>query len=259
MDDSRSVTSTDAPVMETVELDVGYRNLNVVENVSISLQPGITALLGENGAGKTTLVRTVAGLLRPRAGVIRSEGRPLVTRSDWRAFGTTVGYLPQSVPVLRQLTTEQFLRYIAFLKGIHRRAARAAIADALQQVDLADRARMPTTSLSGGMRRRLGLAATLVGEPRLLLLDEPTAGLDPTQRIEMRRLLLQAGRARAVLVSTHLAEDVAAIASHVIVVHDGQIAFHGRLDDFAGAASAGEVAARDVEQAFAELVNRDRG
>jgi ABC-2 type transport system ATP-binding protein len=242
------------PSLEVRGIVVRYGAVEALRGVSLAFTPGVTALLGENGAGKTTLVRTLCGLLKPVQGAVYGDGVELRRRSDWRRFSRSIGYLPQSVPVLRHMTAAQYLQYVAYLKRMDMSAARSSALSSLKDVGLEDRADMRTTKLSGGMRRRLGLAAALVGDPGVVLLDEPTVGLDPGQRIEMRRIVRAVAATRAVLISTHLAEDASALAERVVVVHQGRVAFDGSARDFARAEPGEAISSTHVEAAFQRVI-----
>lgn len=238
---------------------VRFGQTTALDDVSLSLGAGVTALLGENGAGKTTLMRVFATLLTPAAGSLLVDAGPLSSRRDLAQYRARIGYMPQVVPTLKHLTVRQFLEYFAYLKGIDRAVAVRETTECLQQVGLEAKADERTTSLSGGMQRRMGLAVALLGDPQILLLDEPTAGLDPVQRVEMRELVLSCSRSRPVLLSTHLSEDVRALAERTVVLHSGRLIFDGSLADLTDAdAGRGHTAqqptANEVEAAFIALV-----
>jgi ABC-2 type transport system ATP-binding protein len=238
---------------------VRFGQLTALESVSLSLKAGVTALLGENGAGKTTLLRVFATLLEPAAGTLLVDDRPLSSRRDVAHYRARIGYMPQVVPTLRHLTVRQFLEYFAYLKGIDRASAVRETTSCLRQVGLADKADERTTALSGGMQRRMGLAVALLGDPQILLLDEPTAGLDPVQRVEMRELVQACSRSRPVLLSTHLSEDVRTLAERTVVLHSGRVIFDGSLTDLTDAdagraGTAEQPTANEVEAAFIALV-----
>lgn len=227
------------------QVSVRYGSTHALDDVSGSLEPGVTVLLGENGAGKTTLMRVLAGVLTPTSGSLETG------RADHASHRAAVGYTPQDVPASRQLSVLRYLQYFGYLRGVPTDALDRQIPELLASVDLVDKKRSRTTALSGGMRRRLGLAVALLGEPSLLLLDEPTAGLDPVQRRDLRRHLVESARGRSVVVSTHLTEDVAALAQQVLVLHRGRVAFHGSIEDFVELGGGGS---DRVERAFLAVI-----
>lgn len=186
--------------------------------LDLMIAPGVTCVVGPNGAGKSTLFRLLAGLEQPSAGHARIV-------SD--AGSATLGYLPQDPDFPPHATCAEFLDYVAWLQDLPRLARPQAVARALDIVGLADRSDQRIKTLSGGMTRRLGIAHALVHDPGLLLLDEPTVALDPRQRVELRATIRKVGEGRIVLVSTHLVEDVRAIADRVLVLDRGDIVFDG--------------------------------
>jgi ABC-2 type transport system ATP-binding protein len=224
--------------------------MHALADVDLTIRSGVTALLGVNGAGKTTLMRILTGVLEPTAGkvaLIGDDGARILRRSQ---LGRHVGYMPQTVLAVPGLNASQYLRYVGFLKSLNGRSAKVEAARVLELVDLAPQARTPTKALSGGMLRRLGLAAALIGRPTLIVLDEPMAGLDVEQRTTMRSVIRESAADAPVLLSTHLAEDVAEIADRICLLHTGRVRYDGTLDDFAGAPVDG----RAVERAFLSVV-----
>ncbi|HEV7823295.1 MAG TPA: ATP-binding cassette domain-containing protein [Mycobacteriales bacterium] len=238
--------------VDAEELRVRIGRREIVRGVDLSLETGVTGLLGPNGAGKTTLIRALATALPAAAGTLRLFGTALPCRDRrLREIRSRLGYAPQLPLVLRHLTVLDQVAYAAWLKGFTPRAGEVRARRALAQVDLADRAGDRTKTLSGGMLRRLGTAMALVGDPDLLLLDEPTTGLDPEQRVAFRRLVHRLGETRTVLLSTHLIEDVVSLCARIVVLADGQIVFDGTVDGLAGQASAAHADGRSpVEAGF---------
>lgn len=191
----------------------------------------IVLLRGPNGAGKTTMLRILATVLKPAHGDVALLGHSTRDAHDLREIRRRLGYLPQQFGFYPNFTVFEFIEYFALLKEMPPNRVRAAVADAIERVGLEDRARSKMKSLSGGMLRRVGIAQAIVNEPELLLLDEPTVGLDPEQRVIFRRLLREMAETSAVFVSTHLVEDVAAACSEVMLMDAGRLVFHGTAND----------------------------
>jgi ABC-2 type transport system ATP-binding protein len=212
----------------------------------MSVKPGVTVLLGRNGAGKTTLCDVLAGVLAPDTGdvVVDGERRP-ADGPGLRDYRRAVGWLPQSPEMPRGMSCREYLAYAAWLKALPRSERRARVSQVLDTVGLADRRGDQVRSLSGGMQRRLGLAQALIADPTLLILDEPTAGLDPEQRLGFYRLVDQVRQTGcAVLLSTHLIEDAASVAEAMVVLDGGRVVFDGAPADLAGGAQVSEASLR---------------
>jgi ABC-2 type transport system ATP-binding protein len=208
-----------------------------LDGVSLSVPGGILGLLGANGAGKTTLMRLLAGLIRPDSGRIAAGGHDMATASGRLAVQRVLGYLPQDLGVYPDLTGREFLDYVALLKGLDdRRTRRRRVGEVLELVHLTDTANRKLRGYSGGMRRRIGIAQALLNDPELLIVDEPTAGLDPAERIRFRTLLSQLAERRTVLLSTHIVDDIAQTCSDVAVLGHGRLTFRGTVGDLAARA-----------------------
>lgn len=209
-----------------------------VDDVTLALQPGITGLLGPNGAGKTTLQRIMATVLAPDSGDIALLGRDVVNLANRTEVRRHLGYLPQELGFPRGFTAFGFVNYMAILKEWDDKQARyAEVRRVLDVVGLADVATKKIRRLSGGMRRRLGIAQALLGTPQLLVLDEPTTGLDPEQRANLRGVLSGLGRTATVLLSTHQTEDVEALCDRVVVMDSGRVIWDGLVRDLVATAS----------------------
>ena len=213
--------------VETTDLTRRFGRHQAVAGVDLQAGPGVFGLLGPNGAGKTTLLRMMATVIPPTAGRLRLLGRDPGAYGPRREIRRRLGYLPQNLGYYPGFTVVEFVEYFALLKEMPPARVPAAVAAAVERVDLSDRAKARLRTLSGGMLRRVGIAQAIVNEPELLLLDEPTAGLDPEQRVAFRALLRDLGQRATVVVSTHLVEDVGAACSEVALMDRGKIVFHG--------------------------------
>jgi ABC-2 type transport system ATP-binding protein len=204
-----------------------FGRTEVLAGVDLAIGPGVFGLLGPNGAGKTTLLRTLATIIGPTDGTLRLLGYDPTDPKERRALRRRLGYLPQALGYHPNFTVFEFVEYFALLKEMPGDRVRPAVARAIERVGLGERARSKLKTLSGGMLRRVGIAQAIVNDPALLLLDEPTAGLDPEQRVLFRALLREIGEQSVVVVSTHLIEDVAAACAEVALMERGRIAYRG--------------------------------
>ncbi|MFF9816739.1 ABC transporter ATP-binding protein [Streptomyces sp. NPDC014006] len=209
-------------------LALRYGGTRALDDVSLRLAPGVTGLLGPNGAGKTTLLRVLATAVPADRGSFTALGHDPATAAGRQKLRRELGYLPQNPGFHPDFTAFEFVDYVAILKELTDRAARhREVRRVLDAVDLSDVRGRRMKRLSGGMRQRVALAAALVGDPGFLVLDEPTVGLDPEQRMRFRELIAQAGEGRTVLLSTHQTEDVAMLCHRVIVLAGGRVRFEG--------------------------------
>lgn len=224
--------------IEMKELNKVYRgDVHALEGINLSIPGGMYGLLGPNGAGKTTLMRILAGILRPSSGRLCIGGYDYETEKGRVEVKRLLGYLPQEMGVYPDLNAREFLDYVAILKGMDDRRARARrIEELLEIVSLTTVARRKLKTFSGGMKRRVGIAQALLNDPRLLIVDEPTAGLDPEERIRFRNLLSDLGGERTVLLSTHIVEDIAQTCRHLAVLKNGRVIFQGTTIDLIGQA-----------------------
>lgn len=236
------------------QLTKTYGGKQALNGVSFRVGEGIHGLLGPNGAGKTTLMRLLATLLTPTSGKAEIGGVPLTDKAQIRQL---VGYLPQEFAFYPGMSVLEAMDYLALLSGVKGHSERKRrIDNLLEQVNLTEQRRTKVKALSGGMKRRLGVAQAMVHEPKLLIVDEPTAGLDPEERIRFRRLLSRFSEGRIVLLSTHVVEDVESTCEQMTVLHKGSLRYHGRIGDLTGAA-AGAVWTAELERAQWER-DRDR-
>lgn len=203
-----------------------YKDKKAVDGISLKLEAGVYGLLGENGAGKTTLMRMLCGILKPTNGTIAFDGID-VSEERYRAV---LGYLPQDFGYYPEFTAMDFLLYFAALKGLPKGQAKRKAAELLTLVSLEDAGRKKIKTFSGGMKQRLGIAQALLNDPKLIILDEPTAGLDPKERVRFRNLISDLGKDSIVLLSTHIVSDVEHIADKVLMMKDGQLVFQGKFD-----------------------------
>ena len=207
-----------------------FQNKIAVDRISLRLHRGVFGLLGTNGAGKTTLMRMLCGILQPTGGTISFDGMD-VREEGYRAI---LGYLPQDFGYYPEFTAMDFLLYMAALKGLPRQAAKWKAKELLELVGLQDLGRKKIKTFSCGMKQRLGIAQALLNNPKLLILDEPTAGLDPKERVRFRNLIGQLGKDRIVLLSTHIVSDIEHIADEVLMMKDGNLIYHGPWDEQMG-------------------------
>ncbi|MBE6121793.1 MAG: ABC transporter ATP-binding protein [Solobacterium sp.] len=222
--------------MELILEDVTkqYAGTTAVKQVSLDLHPGVTGLLGANGAGKTTLMRMICGILRPTAGTVCFRTENDILNASEELYRDALGYLPQDFGYYPDFTGREFLMYMAALKGIDKRAAKRKCEELLQTVNLEKAADKKIKTYSGGMKQRLGIAQAVLNEPRILILDEPTAGLDPKERVRFRNLIADLGRDAIVILSTHIVSDVEHIADRILMMKDGSIVFDGQAADIQG-------------------------
>ncbi|MGP4012576.1 ABC transporter ATP-binding protein [Streptomyces sp. 4N124] len=216
------------PTVSASGLSLRYGGTRALDDAALRLTPGVTGLLGPNGAGKTTLLRVLATAVPADSGAFTVLGHDPSTTSGRQEVRRNLGYLPQTPGFHPDFTAFEFVDYVAILKELTNRAARhREVRRVLECVDLSDVRGKRIKKLSGGMRQRVALAAALVGDPGFLVLDEPTVGLDPEQRMRFRELIATAGEGRTVLLSTHQTEDVAMLCHRVLVMASGTIRFDG--------------------------------
>ncbi|MCM1048140.1 MAG: ABC transporter ATP-binding protein [Clostridiales bacterium] len=206
-----------------------YKNKIAVDRLSVTLSEGVYGLLGANGAGKTTLMRMICGIAEISSGEIRLDGEEIGAMKD--RYRELLGYLPQDFGYYPNFTAMEFMLYIASLKGLNRKYARKRSEYLLCKVGLDSEMRHKIKTFSGGMRQRLGIAQALLNEPKILVLDEPTAGLDPKERVRFRNMIADLGKERIVILSTHIVSDVEEIADWIFLMKQGQFIAQGTLNN----------------------------
>ena len=240
------------------EIRRSFGKTEAVAGVDLQLGTGVFGLLGPNGAGKTSLLRMLATVLPPTSGDLallgQDPGRPAARREIRRQLG----YLPQNLGYYPSFTVVEFIEYFALLKEMPSAAVPKAVAVAVERVDLGAKAKAKLRTLSGGMLRRVGIAQAIVNDPRLLLLDEPTAGLDPEQRVQFRALLRSLGENATVVVSTHLVEDVGAACSEVALMSAGKMVFRGTPDELTARGEGHGVGDAPLERGYTAVLSAAR-
>lgn len=206
-----------------------FKDKKAVDNISLELMPGVWGLLGANGAGKTTLMRMIAGIMQPTSGQVLYDGVPIQTLGE--GYRDVFGFLPQEFGFYPEFTVKDYLAYIAALKGLTERESRRRIRELLERVSLTDVYNKKIAKLSGGMKRRVGIAQALLNDPEVLILDEPTGGLDPGERVRFRNLLSEFAHDRIVLISTHIVPDVEYIATCHAIIRDGRLLATGTTEE----------------------------
>lgn len=205
-----------------------YKKKNALQDVSFSLQKGIYGLLGENGAGKSTLMRILATVDFPAKGTISYDDIDIFDMDE--TYRSMIGYMPQDYSVYPGFTARDFLNYMGALKGISEAKLKVRIPEVLEFVNLSEFSDKKVNTFSGGMKRRIGIAQAIMDEPEILILDEPTAGLDPRERIRFSNIISDMGKDKIVLLSTHIVSDIEAIATQILVMKTGEILETGNVD-----------------------------
>ena len=211
-----------------------FSSFPAVNNLSYTMDTGVYGLLGVNGAGKTTLMRMLCTLLTPTSGTITWDGQDIFSLGS--AYRNLLGYLPQDFGYYPDFSVQDYLLYIASIKGLRPATARQRMQNLLEQVGLTQVRRQKMKKLSGGMKRRAGIAQAMLNDPKILILDEPTAGLDPKERIRFRNLISELAENRLVLLSTHIVSDVEFIADQILLMKDGSLVHHGTSQQLLAAA-----------------------
>ena len=220
-----------AAMIEAVGLTKYYGDFAAIDNVTFRVNKGeVVAFLGPNGAGKSTTMKLLTGYLAPSRGTARIAGFDMT--SDRLAGAAKLGYLPENGPLYPDMTPHSLLQFFASARGLNKAQARNRIAKVVEMCSLETVFEKPIGKLSRGFRQRVGMAHVLLHEPEVLIMDEPTAGLDPNQIHDVRRLLRKIGEQKTVLLSTHILQEVEAVASRVIFINEGRLAFDGTVDEF---------------------------
>lgn len=203
-----------------------YGSKIAVDRMDFTMKAGVYGLLGANGAGKTTLMRMICDILRPTSGEVFYDGRPISEQGD--AYRMVLGYLPQQFGYYPEFTADKFMMYMAALKGLGKSAAAARTGELLELVGLSEVKNKKIKTFSGGMKQRLGIAQAMLNDPEVLVLDEPTAGLDPKERVRFRNLISSFSKDKIVLLSTHIVSDIEYIANEILVMKSGKLIHQGK-------------------------------
>ena len=221
-----------------------YKNKIAVDRISFTLTNGVTGLIGANGAGKTTLMRLLSGILIPTSGTVTCDGMDV----DTEEYRDILGYLPQEFGYYPEFSGRDFLLYMSAVKGLAKPDAKRKTEELIELVGLKDAARKKVRTYSGGMKQRLGIAQALLNDPQVLIMDEPTAGLDPQERIRFRELISGLGEDRIVLLSTHIVSDLEHIADRLMIMKEGRLIWQGRW----------EAGKEDMETFYISIINGDK-
>lgn len=243
-----------API-ECTDVHHAYGRRHALQGLTAAIGPGLVGLLGPNGAGKSTLMRLLATVTRLQSGQISIGGHDL---SDVTAVRRMIGYLPQDFSVPNLERVQAVVEYAAWARGVHEHECATAAASALEATGTADRARERVRSLSGGYRQRLGIACAIVGNPSLVLLDEPTVGIDPIQRVQIRQLLGRVAHTSTVLLATHLLEDLDLPGANVVVINEGRARFQGAVADLERLGGNTSTGQRPLEAGYVAALERNR-
>lgn len=240
------------------DLTVTFKNkVTAINHADLEIPNGVFGLLGENGAGKTTLMRVLTTVLTPTSGTVSMDGI-LYCEGNYPKIQRRIGYLPQEIDLYPGLTVQECLEYMGDLAGVPKEECRKRIQYYLEKTSLTEHRKKKMKQLSGGMKRRVGLVQALLNEPRFLIVDEPTTGLDPEERIRIRNLLVDFSENRTVLFSTHVVEDLAAVCNQLAVMKKGQFLYTGSMKELVRAAKGhvwicrlrDEVQAREIEKKY---------
>ncbi|GLX99956.1 MULTISPECIES: ABC transporter ATP-binding protein [Actinoplanes] len=255
---SETTATTNPWAVHAEDLRVRAGRHLAVDGLDLTLGTGVHGLLGPNGAGKTTLMRSLATVIKPSGGRLTLLGQDAGGHGDLREVRRNLGYLPQQFGFYPRFTVREFVEYMAWLKEMPKAGLAAAVQRAIDRVGLTAKADARLKTLSGGMLRRAGIAQAVVNDPRLLLLDEPTVGLDPEQRLEFRELLRDLGTDSCVLVSTHLVEDVVAACTEVVLVNEGRLLHRGTPDSLIAEGDDRDPGDSPAERGYSAILRKHR-
>ena len=244
--------------IELTDITRKFGRNKAVDGVSLTVGPGVFGLLGPNGAGKTSLLRMLATVLPPSSGTLRLLDRDPASPSACAQIRRRLGYLPQNLGYYQSFTVVEFVEYFALLKEMPANRVPKAVAAAVERVDLGPKAKARLRTLSGGMLRRVGIAQAIVNDPELLLFDEPTAGLDPEQRVAFRTLMRDLGQTATLVVSTHLVEDVGAACSEVALMAEGRVVFRGTPEELTAQGEGHDVGDSPLERGYSAVLSAAR-
>lgn len=239
--------------IEIRNLNKFYGKKQALRNVDLSIKQGMFGLLGRNGAGKTTLMKTLATLLQKKSGEITVCGIPIENAKEVRRV---IGYLPQEFSMYPSMRVAETMDYLGILSGLSSSERKERTEMLLKKVNLTEHRNKKVRALSGGMKRRLGIAQALLNDPKVLIVDEPTAGLDPEERVRFRNLLSETAENRIVILSTHIVGDIEAACEDIAILQDGRVLYNGTVDDLLSAAR-GKVFTRAVEKAELPKLKRE--
>lgn len=246
--------------MEAIAIDKlskNYGRINALSGVSFKIEPGeVIGLLGPNGAGKTTLMKILTGYLEPDSGDVRVHGIDVITNA--LAAQRRIGYLPESAPLYGEMLVQEYLEMMAALRGVPLENRRTRILEAIRATGLTQRVVQPISTLSKGFRQRVGIAQAIIHEPDILILDEPTTGLDPAQIVEIRDLIVGLAKTSTVLLSTHILSEVEATCERVLVIMQGQLRADAKLSELRNA-NAAVVAIETAASGVADVLNKIAG
>ena len=240
-------------MLETQGITKQYGNKTALNNISLTLKEGIYGLLGPNGAGKSTFMNIITGNLKPTAGIVRFNGENIYEIG--KKYRAVLGYAPQQQGLYDAFTGREFLSYMATLKCIPKGEMKSEIERTLAAVNLTDAAKKPIGAYSGGMKQRILIAQAILGKPKILVLDEPTAGLDPKERVRIREKIKELSGDKIIIVSTHVVSDIQSIADEIILLKEGEIADMNTVENLCVKYKC----ENDLEQIYMQLFGEDGG